>query len=111
MLAGRHYAALRLARNRNSDSLKDRSRRVRPRWSMMIRPLLLLGCFLGSAFSAGAQDKYKEPDYPAPPEAVLLPGVPEGTLQRFTFPSREGVFPGTIRRYWVYVPKQYDAER
>lgn len=66
---------------------------------------------LVSTLPAGAQEKYKEPDYPAPPEATLLPGVPEGTIQRFTFVSKEGVFPGTVRRYWVYLPQQYDAAK
>ena len=63
------------------------------------------------AVSSLAQEKYQEPDYPVPPEAELLPGVPEGTIQRFTFTSKEGVFPGTIRRYWVYVPKHYEATK
>ena len=111
MLAGRYHAARREPRNRNSVSLKDRSSGGRPGWSMMIRPLLLLAAPMLLLVSAPAQEKYQEPDYPTPPEAALLPGVPEGTIQRFTFTNKEGVYPGTIRRYWVYVPKQYDAAK
>lgn len=35
-------------------------------------------------------------------------GVPQGTVSEHVWKSE--VFPGTIRRYWVYVPQQYDAE-
>ena len=111
MLAGRYHAAPREPRNRNSVSLKDRSSGVRPGWSMMIRPLLMLAAPMLFLVSAPAQEKYQEPDYPTPPEAALLPGVPEGTIQRFSFTNKEGVYPGTIRRYWVYVPKQCDAAK
>ena len=76
------------------------------------RSLAFLVCSLVlPVVSSLAQEKYQEPEYPAPPEAELLPGVPEGTIQRFTFASKEGVFPGTIRRYWVYEPKQYEPTK
>jgi enterochelin esterase-like enzyme len=36
--------------------------------------------------------------------------VPKGEVLHFTFgPSK--VFPGTMRDYWVYVPKQYDPAK
>ncbi len=78
---------------------------------MMLRFLLPLGSALLLTLGAPAQEKYEEPDYPMPPEGKPAPGIPEGTIQRFTFASKEGVFPGTIRRYWVYVPQQYDAAK
>ncbi len=37
-------------------------------------------------------------------------GVPKGEVTRYTF-DRSKVFPGTVRDYWVYVPKQYDPAR
>ncbi len=78
----------------------------------MIRPLLLLALPLVLAATSPAQEtKYQEPDYPVPAEATLLPGVPEGTIQRFTLATPAGSYPGTIRRYWVYVPKQYEAAK
>jgi len=59
--------------------------------------------FLSSAAILQAQEKYKEPDFPVPPEAVVKPGVAAGTVERFQFKST-GVYPGTIRNVWVYVP-------
>ena len=35
-------------------------------------------------------------------------GVPQGTLHEHVWKSQ--IFEGTIRRYWVYVPAQYQAE-
>lgn len=43
-------------------------------------------------------------------ESERQPEVPRGTVTHRVFKS-EGVFPGTIREYWVYVPAQYDAEQ
>jgi sugar lactone lactonase YvrE/enterochelin esterase-like enzyme len=37
-------------------------------------------------------------------------GVPKGEVTKYTFgPSK--IFPGTMRDYWVYVPKQYDPAK
>jgi gluconolactonase len=33
--------------------------------------------------------------------------VPKGEVSKFTF-EQSKIFPGTVRDYWVYVPKQYD---
>ncbi|MFO0850197.1 MAG: SMP-30/gluconolactonase/LRE family protein [Gemmataceae bacterium] len=35
--------------------------------------------------------------------------VPIGDVYKFTF-DQSKVFPGTVRDYWVYVPKQYDGK-
>jgi len=56
-----------------------------------------------------AQDKYKEPDFPVPPEAVVKPDVVAGKLERFQFKST-GVYPGTVRNVSVYVPAQYKPD-
>lgn len=37
----------------------------------------------------------------------LAEDVPQGEVQHFVF-DQSKIFPGTIRDYWVYVPKQYD---
>jgi sugar lactone lactonase YvrE/enterochelin esterase-like enzyme len=37
-------------------------------------------------------------------------GVPKGELTRYTFEESK-IFPGTVRDYWVYVPRQYDPAR
>lgn len=36
--------------------------------------------------------------------------VPKGEVAKYTF-SQSKIFPGTVRDYWVYVPKQYDPEK
>ena len=36
--------------------------------------------------------------------------VPKGELTKYTF-EKSRIFPGTVRDYWVYVPRQYDASK
>src|SRR6184192_2214827 len=38
------------------------------------------------------------------------PAVPKGTVTKYTF-DQSKIFPGTVRDYWVYVPKQYDPAK
>ena len=40
------------------------------------------------------------------PDSFRQPGVPRGTVHDYVW-SASRVFPGTTRRYWVYVPAQY----
>ncbi len=42
------------------------------------------------------------------PASERQEGVPRGVVTEHVW--RSTVFPGTIRRYWVYVPKQYDGK-
>ncbi len=44
--------------------------------------------------------------------AADAPGgdVPKGELNKYTFENSK-IFPGTIRDYWVYVPKQHDPAK
>jgi sugar lactone lactonase YvrE/enterochelin esterase-like enzyme len=35
---------------------------------------------------------------------------PKGEVTKFTF-DRSQIFPGTVRDYWIYVPRQYDPAR
>ena len=35
--------------------------------------------------------------------------VPKGEVRKYTFANSK-IFPGTVRDYWVYVPKQYDGK-
>jgi len=46
-------------------------------------------------------------EYPVHPDSQPQPGVPKGTVEKFTFADSQ-IFPGTTRDYWVYVPAQYD---
>jgi enterochelin esterase family protein len=40
------------------------------------------------------------------PDSYPQPGVPSGAIHEYAW-SESRVFPGTSRRYWVYVPSQY----
>ena len=44
------------------------------------------------------------------PDSHRQPGVPRGTILDYELTASR-VFPGTNRRYWVYVPAQYRAGR
>lgn len=54
----------------------------------------------------------QEPDiviqYPYGTDSFRQPGVPQGTLTEYVW-KKSKVFPDTIRRYYVYVPAQYDS--
>ncbi len=41
---------------------------------------------------------------------MVQEGVPQGTVTKGTWTS-DKVFPGTVRDYWVYVPKQYNPQK
>lgn len=43
------------------------------------------------------------------PDSFPQPGVPRGQLHEYEW-SDSRVFPGTTRRYWVYVPAQYTEQ-
>src|SRR5262245_11940413 len=38
------------------------------------------------------------------------PAVPKGDVTKHSF-AKSKIFPGTIRDYWVYVPRQYDPAK
>src|SRR5438034_9905785 len=48
-------------------------------------------------------------DYKPGPDSMPQPGVPPGDVIHHTWTSK--IFPGTVRDYWVYVPKQYEASK
>jgi len=43
------------------------------------------------------------------PDSGVQEGVPSGTVTEFEW-NDSAAYPGTSRRFWVYVPAQYDAE-
>ena len=66
----------------------------------------LLACLLLLSTLASAQEE----SYPVPPEAEKQAGVPEGKIEGpFTLASQ--IYPGTERKYWIYVPAQYDPQK
>jgi sugar lactone lactonase YvrE/enterochelin esterase-like enzyme len=44
------------------------------------------------------------------PCAARADDVPKGEVTKYTF-DHSKIYPGTVRDYWVYVPKQYDPEK
>ncbi|MFT5471163.1 MAG: enterochelin esterase-like enzyme [Verrucomicrobiales bacterium] len=64
---------------------------------------LLISCALvGAAF---AQDE----QYEKGPDSMPKDGVPKGEVTKHTWESK--IFAGTVRDYWIYVPKQYDGSK
>lgn len=61
--------------------------------------------FFVSALSLLAIDDYK-----LGPDSQFNPAVPQGVVTKHVW-DKSKVFPGTVRDYWVYVPKQYDAAK
>lgn len=62
------------------------------RRSSLLHTLLVIGALVGIATSANAAD------------------VPRGEVTRYSF-DQSKIFPGTVRDYWVYVPRQYDPAK
>jgi len=64
--------------------------------------VILLAVFSRSIFAG-------DEVYELGPESQRQEGVPRGEVKEHTWRSQ--VFEGTIRRYWTYVPTQYDASK
>ena len=90
----------------------------------MARQVRILSTFLGFTVAAGAllhsPDRVRaqapptppgqrQPGtYPLGPDSLAQEGVPKGKLDGpFLFKSQ--VIAGTVRRYWIYVPAQYNG--
>ena len=72
---------------------------------MQIRFELFVAAILGCGVAVRAAD---EP-FQLGPDSQRQEGIPRGTVKEFAWQSK--IFDGTIRRYWVYVPAQYDASK
>ena len=48
-------------------------------------------------------------DYLLGPDSQRQPGVPRGTVTKYTWSSK--IYPGTVRDYWIYVPAQYKPDK
>lgn len=49
-------------------------------------------------------------DYTLGPDSQPRPGVPQGSVTKFTL-AESRIFPATTRDWWIYVPKQYTPEK
>lgn len=59
--------------------------------------------------AAAAREAVAPVRYAHGPDSERHEGVPVGTVTEFTWDQSQ-VFPGTERRYWVYVPVQYTGD-
>jgi enterochelin esterase family protein len=68
--------------------------------------------FLTAAiFAASATGLFSaEEKYERSPDSQVQPGAPQGVVTKHTFKESK-LYPGTVRDYWVYVPKQYDGSK
>lgn len=71
-------------------------------WTARAAAPLCLSLIHLSAFILYAADNYKLGE-----DSMSHDNVPHGTLARAKIESK--IFPGTVRDYWIYVPKQYDG--
>ena len=69
----------------------------------MCRIVLLITALLASSLAAA------EP-YKLGPDSERQEGVPQGETTQHRWENSK-VFPGTVRDYWIYVPKQYEAAK
>ena len=68
---------------------------------VFIHAMFALALALPCTFAQADDDKYK-----LGPDSEIQEGVPQGEVTEHVWRSK--IFPDTIRRYWTYVPKQYD---
>jgi enterochelin esterase-like enzyme len=73
---------------------------------MLARRTLFASCFAAISIAASITlaDEYK-----LGPDSQRHDGVPQGTVTKREWKST--IFDGTVRDYWVYVPKQYDPAK
>ena len=72
---------------------------------LLLLTTLTLGVF--ALFASVAGVCADDAAYQLGPASQRQDHVPQGKVTEYTWKSQ--VFPGTIRRYWVYVPAQYNA--
>ena len=58
---------------------------------------------------ANAAENAVEEHYEYAPDSIPQAGVPQGVVTKHTWKSK--IYEGTIREYYIYVPKQYDAAK
>jgi hypothetical protein len=62
-------------------------------------------------FAEGAKPAMRRPgEYPVSAEALPQEGIPKGRLEG-PFEFRSSIIAGTVRRYWIFVPAQYNPRK
>lgn len=72
--------------------------------------LLIVTAVISAAVGLAPGALFAADDYPLGPDSMVQDDVPQGTVTKNTWKS-EKIYPGTVRDYWVYVPKQYDGSQ
>lgn len=72
--------------------------------------LAIVPCLILVAHPAPCSLWGSDADYQLGADSMVKPDVPQGTVTTHVW-SDSKVFPGTTRRYYVYVPKQYDGSK
>jgi hypothetical protein len=85
-----------------------------PRETISTTLAVIWSCVLAVTLAAttcvAAAEQRKPGDYPLQPDSLVQPDVPRGNLLGpFEFHSR--ILAGTVRRYWIYVPAQYEKTK
>ena len=72
---------------------------------------LLALSFLASAATLASEAVARKPgEYPLTPDSLVQPDIPHGRLEGpFEFHSK--IIESTVRRYWIFVPAQYDGKK
>ncbi len=82
--------------------------------SRLLVLLTLLSLSIGPLARVTGQGQKKAPSpddqYVPGPDSKEQPGVPKGEVTKYSW-NESKVYPGTVRDYWVYVPKQYDPAK
>lgn len=73
-----------------------------------MNPRILGALFSLALWTAGSL--FAAEDYKLGPDSQPQEGVPRGVVTKHRWTSSTA-FPGTVRDYWIYVPKQYDAAK
>ncbi len=75
--------------------------------------LLAASAFAASAFAqapGGPKPPTRDDQYKLGADSQPQPGVPQGAVTEHEW-NISKIYPGTTRKYWVYVPAQYDAKK
>ena len=64
----------------------------------------------GSASAQAPKPASPDDQYKLGPDSQPQPGVPEGKVTEYDW-NNSKIYPGTERKYWVYVPAQYNASK
>ena len=82
----------------------------KPKRCSIVFVLSLLGMVIATACSAASEPSRQPGEYPLTVDSLVHPEVPRGSLKGpFEFHSR--IITGTVRRYWIFVPAQYDGKK